>query len=176
MARVVFLPVGSGPGFERNELNRLRENPASAKGPAQKGRPGILKPTPGVRGDVLRNAVVALPFLPMESRGFLESAMQPAASWPAALPVLPPFPPVPLPADTAAASVRALPAGAFPTLSAEGQVVVEVWAASAHCRGGWRHSRAHTDEEGSPVASFRLIGLVPDRAKPAPSVLAALAG
>jgi hypothetical protein len=128
-----------------------------------------------VRAGVLPIAAPGLTFLPMEPGDFLGSAMQPAASWPAALPVLPLIPSGPLPVGTAAASARPPPAGAFPTLSAEEHVVVEVRAASVHFRDGWRRSRTHIGEDRGPEASFRLVEISPNWAAPAPSVLTVLA-
>jgi hypothetical protein len=94
-----------------------------------------------------------------------------AASWPAALPVLPLVSSEPLPVGTTSTASCPLPAGAFPTLGAEEHVVVVVGPAIIHSRDGRGRFRTHI----GPEASFLPIETLWVRAAPVPSVLTVLA-
>ena len=121
------------------------------------------------------DSVNLLTFLPRVKRGKTGKSMPHAASWPAALPVLPLVSTEPLPVGTAATASCPLPAGAFPTLGAEGHVVVEVGPAIVHFCDGWGRLRTHIGEEGGPEASFLPVEIIWVRAAPVPSVLTVLA-
>ncbi len=84
--------------------------------------------------------VPALTFLPKREESLLGLAMPPVAFRPAALPVLNRLPAIRLPAENAAASVRAWPAGAFRVLCA---ILVR---ASAFIISGFRRTCALDDD------------------------------
>ena len=114
-----------------------------------------------------------LPKTQVEKNGKPGTAMQPAASWPAALPVLPNLPLLLLTAGPAAYPVLALPAGAFPVRV---QVVRGVGAVAAHFRAGRYTSFTLAGGGRSLMASFLLTDLGPIGPWLAPGALPVFAG
>jgi hypothetical protein len=130
-------------------------------------------------GDLLRTTIArnAVPPITRDVKnGAPGTAMQPAASWPVALPVLKHLPPVLPTAGPADSPVLPLPAGAFPTPNAGGQVVVGVVAVTVHFRDGRLASFTLAVGVRVLVASFLLAGLGPVGSKIPPGVLPVFAG